>query len=646
MTTPPVFNHKSMLRHGTMPVSRVTPFTYRDGSTYLEILNSIIKYVNSDLFEQLDQTLKDQALWLADEVQKIVDGQDQYTEQIDQMIVNFFADVDASLQGLNDYSMSNLIANDESLTAQALVVSTANSISDPTSPVNNGVNTLINNAKKIYYVTDYGATGDGITDDTAAIQATLDMCSTSGGTVVVPDGVYNLGTSYAFPVPGGSQFPSYGLQVHSNTTIISEGGKFIENIDYEHRRVTIWLDGSNITIKGLTIENTYNITGGSRPTTIMIGMGNTYNDSLPSKSGSIVIEDCKFIKSWYSVRFISAVGNDNVISNVRINRCESYHDWQLPMSGDRSSGGMMFHSQPPGKVNNISITDCYGEYASTAAEFGLYGVHDAIVSGCTSKISETPGAGIQCENGAERIKIVNNTLIDHINSIWADDSKDVVISGNTIRSSRGLSAKGVHVSKQGFAAVANYNVDNIVISDNVIKGCGVFVTEFSVPIDETFFGTIIIANNVIDADNKNNYGIYTRDVETLQIDGNTVKGMVAYGMDVRHRAESRSIISRNIIRANGSASSVRVTGEIETPPIMSDNQFDATLGAFTGSYGSTFGFNSRMISGSGSPEGVIVARVGDLYVSRANNANNDNLWIKTSNNDLATGWRKIDSVAV
>ena len=55
-----------------------------------------------------------------------------------------------------------------------------------------------------YSVRDYGAKGDNSTDDTAAIQATINMARTTGGTVYFPRGVYVITTSLTYTAIAGS----------------------------------------------------------------------------------------------------------------------------------------------------------------------------------------------------------------------------------------------------------------------------------------------------------------------------------------------------------------------------------------------------------------------------------------------------------
>ena len=68
----------------------------------------------------------------------------------------------------------------------------------------------------MYNVLDYGAVGDGKTLDTAAIQAALDDCAASGGTVLLP---------------GGHVFKSGSLILGSNTELHIESGAVLKGSD-------------------------------------------------------------------------------------------------------------------------------------------------------------------------------------------------------------------------------------------------------------------------------------------------------------------------------------------------------------------------------------------------------------------------------
>jgi parallel beta-helix repeat protein len=61
-------------------------------------------------------------------------------------------------------------------------------------------------------VKDTGAKGDGNTNDTAAIQAAIDMVTGTGGTVLVPDGTYLIQLDFV-PFAG-----NYGLELKSDMT--------------------------------------------------------------------------------------------------------------------------------------------------------------------------------------------------------------------------------------------------------------------------------------------------------------------------------------------------------------------------------------------------------------------------------------------
>ena len=66
----------------------------------------------------------------------------------------------------------------------------------------------------------YGAKGDGVTDDYDAIQAAVNACGTSGGSVVFPQGTYLLNKSGAGAF--GESFKSL-----APTTVLTVTGPFV-----------------------------------------------------------------------------------------------------------------------------------------------------------------------------------------------------------------------------------------------------------------------------------------------------------------------------------------------------------------------------------------------------------------------------------
>jgi parallel beta-helix repeat protein len=72
-------------------------------------------------------------------------------------------------------------------------------------------------------VTGYGALGDGVADDTAAIQAAIDACPSAGGIVFIPPGTYK--------VSGGIAMYGTSGTARNNITIRGAGSGTVLNLD-------------------------------------------------------------------------------------------------------------------------------------------------------------------------------------------------------------------------------------------------------------------------------------------------------------------------------------------------------------------------------------------------------------------------------
>lgn len=72
----------------------------------------------------------------------------------------------------------------------------------PQSDLTSSVQTILNTSTPTINVKAYGATGDGTTDDTSAIQAAINAVPSSGGTVLLPAGNYIISTTLTIDKDG------------------------------------------------------------------------------------------------------------------------------------------------------------------------------------------------------------------------------------------------------------------------------------------------------------------------------------------------------------------------------------------------------------------------------------------------------------
>lgn len=105
--------------YGNLPLTQITPFTYRDGLTFLQILNEFERWLR-EIVPEIDGILEGWSeKYLADHEaleNEIVNTKNQWQQLFD----DFMADIVLQLEALNDQAMSNLIRDKLSKTRIAL----------------------------------------------------------------------------------------------------------------------------------------------------------------------------------------------------------------------------------------------------------------------------------------------------------------------------------------------------------------------------------------------------------------------------------------------------------------------------------------------------------------------------------------------
>jgi len=282
---------------------------------------------------------------------------------------------------------------------------------------------------KIYDITDFGAIGDGRTDNSSAIQETINQCSANGGGIV--------------RIPGGSVFMTGPFDLKSYVNLhVESGARLLANPDESvytksafrenFKEGSIWIGGENaekvsISGKGTIDGNGISFMGEEKKAAYEL-KSFTEKDPRPHVFTPIgftnlTIKDVTFTNAAYWC--LHLVGCEDVsIEGIRI-----LNDLKI-----RNSDGIdLDHTR------NVRITNCYIESADdciclkTRREYADYGpTENVTVSNCILK-STSCSIKLGSENmDAIRNIVVNNCVIEGSNRGIGIQNRDEGIIENVM----------------------------------------------------------------------------------------------------------------------------------------------------------------------------------------------------------------------
>lgn len=403
-------------------------------------------------------------------------------------------------------------------------------------------------------VLDYGATGDGVTDDGPAVQLAINAVALLGrGVIVFPQGkTYLLDTQ---------------VNVCDNLVIMGYGARIIAGRTWAHIDAPLFKNftAAKMSIAPGTITATANVsfyglefygqdTGGAAgvPNVDMHGLFICMGNHTDAASGvnEFTVQDC-YLHDFDGAGIFTYGGQNISISNNRF--VNFFPNTVL------SIGSGLSLTDVDGFVIDGNVFDHTGAnwswHGMTILDFNSQSKNGTVSNNVIRNMNQ--GDGISCEgnslNNIENVTFVGNMISDCAGDGFSvDNGVQVVISGNT-------------VLNIGGHAVFMGQTERLVISGNSIINCGLGaiygsgdkITIIGNSITGTTYGSATYQGDGILL-----VPTATSDSNSALISGNYLKDIAACAIIAQ---QNTSIIGNFIFNAGTSASATRRQGIIANP---------------------------------------------------------------------------------
>ncbi len=368
---------------------------------------------------------------------------------------------------------------------------------------------------------DFGATGDGSTDDTAAIQAAIDAAEAVNGIVY-------------FPFSASSYLCNSQLTIESSITFIGQGGAVIafpSSLSLAAGTGAIdFVEVVDVAVFGLTLQSEDNTILSFRSCSRVRIAGNKFTQP----SGSVAASKCILIADG---------PNDLVIENLFI-----HDNLFIP-----EATAILVNGNATALVDNVIITNNIVDGANQG-------------TGGASHIKVDQ----QCQNLVITSNVINTRgATDLKNGITVEQaSVYVLVSHNVID---GIVSSGIAVTSDGLLACKH-----VLITDNLIhsrtaggNGYGILLR----PTGGVTFDDIVIKDNLIEGMTVGIRDDVAAGCDNLVIQDNVILNSVSVGIEVR---SNDILIKGNVVRGSADAASLHFVTAAATGCEVFDNIFEQT----------------------------------------------------------------------
>lgn len=420
-------------------IGSLEDLTTEDKTTVVAAINEVLTTIGDIVGDLSDLTTEDKTTLVA-AINEIVSAISDISNSIGDL-----EDLDTTAKNTLVAAINEVVGNlgdlsDLDTTAKNNIVAAINEVLDD-------VNTRVDNSK-VFNVRDYGAKGDGVTDDTTAIQAALSDALSAKGILYFPAGTYISNTII-------------NILQGSGITILGCGNSVLKA-------------GSSITlVKGTHTTNVKLIN------MIFEGYSSTNLPTIDCEFIGSYISGCKFINHGSNTAFLLRNHNNKIVN------CEFVNDGSSGSSALKC-GVLGGNDGENWTINNI-IHGCYIESTSIGIHIarqtlahlqeGLV-IDDCIILGMGNSTAD----GIMID--ALFAGTISNCVIDQ----WGRNG--IYLTGSDMNANIKIQGCYIMGKQLSISAGGNNQIEAIIIDSNTIyttdNNSGIFMNNIS---------DVIISNN-------------------------------------------------------------------------------------------------------------------------------------------------------
>jgi len=319
--------------------------------------------------------------------------------------------------------------------------------------------TVLARMRDVVSVKDFGAVGDGLADDTAAIQAAVDSLAATGGTVHFPTGTYLIART-----AGTNE--NYGLKVTaSNIALVADGNAKLQRLD----TITTNADAYPILFVGTPDSNAASATENC----VIDGLWFVGSDVRHTNSGDVpydqrnaitvknsvdcAIRNCRFTAIDSTAVYFTEPSAYSLKSAARFNTTKSYRaivaGCEFIATTHSTTGRALIHALVLSGVDGAIVTD----NTFTFCDDGVYGFTTYALSTQVETDTYTL-SGTAYNRCGKRWVISGNTFVNSTEHAIYTTGFEVAMTNNIVRADLPVLCTGSAIKTRSRYAIIDGNV--------------------------------------------------------------------------------------------------------------------------------------------------------------------------------------------